>query len=217
MENKYKNYDTTVFIALIVFISGFINAYATAVLDTSVTYHTGTLMKLGMNLGNFKFDAALKGVITVFVFLTGVFTCEIIRHSKLDFMKTNVIVCIVCTLVTAFVSKVNTEIAAYSLNFFAGIYMNTFVSWKGVNTSTTVMTANLKKFGSSLYNRFVANDSKVSVLPFGLIILCFPIGSFTGTVLTNILGVYNNYAILLITLLLIAIIVVLNAYKKELD
>ncbi len=210
MENKYKNYDTTLFVVLLLFISGFVDAYSRAVFSETTSYHTGTLTKLGMNLADSNFFAALDGTITILIFICGVITCECTKRSKLDFMKVNVSICILCTILTIAFSNINSKIAVYLLNFFSGVFMNTFGSWNGTNTSVTVMTANLKKYGSSLYRKFIAKDSKERVLPFTCIIASYPFGAFWGRKLINLLVPHSNFAILFVSVLLLVVIIILN-------
>ena len=186
MSEKKNVVIPALFVAGIVFVSGFMNSYAQILYGGTVSFHSGNVFRLGYNLADQNYSGALRVFTSIICFMLGVMVSETVKKSVKDNW---LVVCLwleACILLaTSFLPESMADVAYFIIVGALGIQINLVSKWNELSLNTNVSTGNLKTLAALLFKNLFGSDKNLAVL-FGAfcIIFSMSLGSFVGAKLT---------------------------------
>lgn len=205
------------------FAGGFQDAYSYNIRDeVFANAQTGNIVLLGQNIATGQFLTALKYLLPLIAFISGVYISQFISHKlkncqKLHWRQIVLIFEIVVLTITAFIPKTTdlNILANFLMSFACAMQVNSFRKFKDIPCATTMCIGNLRSATENLCNYKVTKNRKLlnKSLHYYFIVLIFGIGASFGALFSFKL---NERAILISALfLLIAFLLMLIKEKSE--
>lgn len=185
---KTRNILILVWIAVLTFLSGFLNGAAFSLYASAFSHHTGNLTRAAAAFSHFDFWAALKILLLPFSFFAGSFISGLLFYDK-DFKpsKRYGVLLMSFSLVFACLgfSAAPILISSLFICLILGIQNGMFIFYKGILIRTTHFTGYLTEAGFCLgaYFRTKTDEKKHGSelkrsLFYLVSILCFMFGAF---------------------------------------
>lgn len=179
--------------ALLAITGGFLDAY-TYICRGKVfaNAQTGNVVLLGLNLAERNWNMAIRYLIPILAFITGVFVAEVIKlffkkKKRIHWRQIIVVFQIVLLCVVAFLPQDFNMLANVTVSFVCALQAQSFRKIKGNVCSTTMCTGNLRSATEllCLYRQSGDVNLKKKSIWYYAIDVLFVLGAITGTLLTN--------------------------------
>ena len=198
-KNESLHTTQTIYVACIFsFIGGFVDSYTYLTRDGVFAYaQTGNIIFFSINLANKDFLGAIHYLISIFVFVMGIWFALYIKKflSKKKLVQLEYLVilinAIILFIVGIFPKDLFSTLVISSISFMSAILMITFNRVEGLAYVTNMCTGNLKSACENLFN-FFFNGDKAGLkngFVYLIIIFFFTFGAFLGSLFTNIFGI----------------------------
>lgn len=197
LETTIKAEETLLFMALMTFAGGFINAYTFFLRGGAfVSFHTGNMVRLGLFLYQRDWAGLWSAAAPILGCLVGVVAANLlkaacgkrpVRHWQKLSVVTELVVLAAVGLVplTAPSGGVN-----WVLSVATGFQLNNFRLYEGSVHNTTICTGNLRTFGQHLTKLMLKPSGAAlrEVTRSFMLVFSFPFGAFVGALLCPVLG-----------------------------
>lgn len=216
MEVKKNKVDESlIFMGLLTFIGGFVNAYAFFTRGQAfVSMHTGNMAKIGLSLYQSDFNMFISSIVPIFGCLLGAVLAQIMKFvlkeyevSKLQ--KTLLLTELAVLLGIGFIStSFSNNIVNFLLSVITTFQLSNFRKYNGNVHNSTIETGNLRSLGAHIGDILIKKDSESFKIAFKYFILVFsfPVGIIFGGFLSTFCGIYAIWFCCLILLFLSSLI-----------
>ncbi|MEI0580381.1 YoaK family protein [Brachyspira pilosicoli] len=197
-KNESIHTTQTIYVASIFsIIGGFVDSYTYITRDGVFAYaQTGNIIFFAMNIARRNFFEAMHYLISIFVFITGIWFAlyikKILNRKKLMELEYVVILinAVILFIVGLLPKNLFDTLVISFIAFMSAILMITFNRVEGLSYVTNMCTGNLRNASENFF-KFLFNKDKTGLkngLIYLSILLCFMSGAFLGSFFTNILG-----------------------------
>lgn len=212
MESKVKKVEEgLIFMGLLTFIGGFINAYSFFTRGQAfVSLHTGNMAKVGLSVCLKDYAMFLSAIIPITGCLIGAMIAQFMKHFMKGTEEIRILKNLIWfeVIVLAVVGLIPTSVSHNAVNFVLSIIttfqLSNFRKYNGAVHNSTIMTGNLRTFGTYIANFFIKRDSGSlkTLSKYFILIAAFPVGATLGGVFSAFLSIRSIWicAILLIYL-----------------
>ncbi len=210
-KDNTKIEQSLIFMILLTFSGGFINAYTFFVRGgVFVSMHTGNMAKAGIAMYEKNIADFLGAIIPIIGCTIGAIIYQLvkakIKHKSVYFQnQVSLWVELIALFSVAFipVGMFNEAIAFY-LAIATGYQLSTFRHYEGAVHNTTICTGNIRSLGQHIGDCIVNRDSEtiISTAKYFILLFSFTFGTFTAGLLSIPLGGYGILVICAILLYL---------------
>lgn len=212
---KTKVDESLIFMGLLTFIGGFINAYAFFTRGQAfVSMHTGNMAKIGLSLYQNDFNMLISSIVPITGCLLGAILAQLLKFSLKEYEvpKLQKALLFVELIVLLGVGFISTSFSNNAVNFLLSVIttfqLSNFRKYNGNVHNSTIATGNLRSLGAHIGDIFIKKDSasfKVASKYF-ILVFSFPVGIFFGGVLSTLCGIYAIWFCCIILLFLACLI-----------
>lgn len=212
---KTKVDESLIFMGLLTFIGGFINAYAFFTRGQAfVSMHTGNMAKIGLSLYQNDFNMLISSIVPITGCLLGAILAQLLKFSLKEYEvpKLQKALLFVELIVLLGVGFISTSFSNNAVNFLLSVIttfqLSNFRKYNGNVHNSTIATGNLRSLGAHIGDIFIKKDSasfKVASKYF-ILVFSFPVGIFFGGVLSTLCGIYAIWFCCIILLFLVCLI-----------
>ena len=162
---------------------------------------TGNIIKLGLRIGEARFDECVRYLIPIAAFILGTLTVLAIENAfqkrKIRYIRRAVLTAEIASFAAAAFVPAGSEtdiIANTLVSFGCAMQMQAFRSFGGEAFATTVSTGNLRKAVEYLYKGMHSKKTEdfASAVRYIIIVSVFIGGVILGAVITPLLGAYSS-------------------------
>lgn len=197
-ETNIKAEETLLFMALLTFTGGFINAYSFFERGGAfVSFHTGNMVRMGIFMGQQNWAGLASVVTPIMGCLLGVILANLLKafcskHPPHTWQMLSLLIQAAVFLFVGFLPQtVSHNGVNWVLSVVTGFQLNNFRLYEGSVHNTTIATGNLRTFGQHLTELMLKRSGialRKMVQSF-LLVFSFPFGALLGTLLCPALGV----------------------------
>lgn len=217
METKaaVKAEESLIFMMLMTFIGGFINAYSFLTRGGAfVSMHTGNMARLGITLFQGNFSGALGCIIPIVGTVLGGIIAQYLKmvyskKSLLYWQKFSLAAELVMLLAIGFVPmEISNGIVNWILSVVTGFQLSNFRQYEGAVHNTTICTGNLRTVGQYLCDALMKRSKAafLKCLRYILLVFSFPLGAGIGVAVSVMPGSYAVWICCVALFIMIAII-----------
>lgn len=208
---KAKVDESLIFMGLLTFIGGFINAYAFFTRGQAfVSMHTGNMAKIGLSLYQNDFNMLISSIVPITGCLLGAVLAQLLKFSLKEYevpklRKALLLAELIVLLGVGFISTSSSNNAVnFLLSVITTFQLSNFRKYNGNVHNSTIATGNLRTLGAHIGDIFIKKDSasvKVASKYF-ILVFSFPVGIFFGGLLSTLCGIYAIWFCCIILLFL---------------
>lgn len=212
MEVKKNKIDESlIFMVLLTFIGGFVNAYAFFTRGQAfVSMHTGNMAKIGLSLYQSDFSMFISSIVPIFGCLLGAILAQLMKFALKEYevpklQKALLLAEFLVLLGIGFIStSFSNNIVNFLLSVITTFQLSNFRKYNGNVHNTTIETGNLRSLGAYIGDILIKKDSESFKIAFKYFILVFsfPVGIIFGGFLSTLCGIYAIWFCCIILLFL---------------
>lgn len=195
---KIELTDSVIFLVLLNIVGGFLDVY-TFVTRGGVFANTQTtnLAKLGIEISQFNWTAALDCLYPILGCILGAMAAELIKKFKICKVPSGwhlmiLIFEAIMLFVVGFVpNTVPNLFVNISLSFITSFQLSAFRKLEGNVCNTTICTGNIRSVGQYLYEAIDKKTPEATkhFVKFGCVVFSFGLGALIGAVASRAVGV----------------------------
>lgn len=220
MKEDLKIEERLIFMGILTFVGGFLNAYAFFVRGGAfVSLHTGNMVKVGISI--YEKDSMLfySAIVPIIGCLIGAIIAQLLKNflkekKSIEIFKFLIIFeAILLFLVGIVPTTFSNNIVNFVLSIVTTFQLSNFRKYRGAVHNTTIMTGNLRTLGGYIGDILIKKDSKSVKIFFKylLLISLFPIGATIGGIFSSAL---NTYSVWICSLVLMFLLFLLKKSEK---
>lgn len=212
MESKVKKIEEgLIFMGLLTFVGGFINAYSFITRGYAfVSLHTGNMARIGLSICLKDFEMFISAFVPVIGCLVGAILAQIMKHfmkgiGDIKILKNLIWFEVIFLLIIGLIpNSISNNAVNFSLSIITTFQLSNFRKYNGNVHNSTIMTGNLRTFGTYAADLLIKRDSTAlkTLLKYSILILAFPIGAALGGIFSTLLSIRSIWicAVLLVYL-----------------
>lgn len=223
LKSKQQMSQSMVLAFFLTFAGGFQDAYSYNMRDeVFANAQTGNIVLLGQNLATGQFLTALRYLIPLIAFISGVYISQLIQqylknYNRFHWRQIVLIFEIIVLIITAFIPRTVTLniLANFLMSFACAMQVNSFRKFKEIPCATTMCIGNLRsatellcKYHSTKNRQFLKKS-----LRYYFIVLIFGIGASCGAIVS--FRLYEHAILIAAGFLLIAFLLMFIKEKND--
>ena len=204
-KQTFRIFERLRFAALLTFVSGFLDAYTfTTHNQRFAGLQTGNLINMMVHLADGHVFLSLTYLVPVLFFALGqsvnVFLEPLVRQKGYHWhFVSSCLITIGVAIVAVYSPFVGHNATISGLSFCAAMQLDTFKRVSGQAYANIMMIGNIKRISQQLTTGFLQKDRKAisKGLHIAWVLLTFCLGAFAAALLTQIIGEYALYTVLI--------------------
>lgn len=217
-------YESFIYIAILTFIGGFMNAYTYTLHDGYLaTMNTGNMARIGLAISAHNMAGTAPYFMSIAANALGAMTTFICRtiitsNTEIKWQK----VCLMAELVIFFCvgllpASVPHAFVNFTISFIAGFQLASFTLWNDNAVATTLGSGNVRFIGEHMGNALLNPSWKnfLKFMMFFCITSSFVFGVVIGSNLSNGWGRYSIYFVCFLLLFLLVLEADLSYYIQK--
>ncbi|BBA51201.1 YoaK family protein [uncultured Fusobacterium sp.] len=216
MEVKKNKVDESlIFMGLLTFIGGFINAYAFFTRGQAfVSMHTGNMAKIGLSLYQNDFNMLISSIVPISGCLLGAIFAQLLKFTLKEYeipklQKALLLTELIILLGVGFIStSFSNNIVNFLLSVITTFQLSNFRKYNGNVHNSTIATGNLRSLGAHIGDVLIKKDVESFKIAskYFILVFSFPVGIFFGGLLSTLCGIYAIWFCCIILLFLASLI-----------
>ena len=216
METKnFKVDESLIFMGLLTFIGGYINAYAFFTRGQAfASMHTGNMAKIGLSLYQNNFEMLISSIVPILGCLLGAVLAQFLKFALKNYELANLQrILLLSELIVLFgIGFISTSFSNNIVNFLLSIIttfqLSNFRKYNGNVHNSTIATGNLRTLGAHIGDLVIKRDVKSFKITskYFVLVFSFPIGIFFGSFLSTVWGIYSIWLCCIILFFLLLLI-----------
>ncbi len=223
LKSKQQMSQSMVLAFFLTFAGGFQDAYSYNMRDeVFANAQTGNIVLLGQNLATGQFLTALRYLIPLIAFISGVYISQLIQqylknYNRFHWRQIVLIFEIIVLIITAFIPRTVTLniLANFLMSFACAMQVNSFRKFKEIPCATTMCIGNLRS-ATELFCKYHSTKNRQFLkksLRYYFIVLIFGIGASCGAIVS--FRLYERAILIAAGFLLIAFLLMFVKEKND--
>lgn len=214
MKNSKNICESFLFIFILTFIGGYMNAYTFILHDGYLsTMNTGNMARIGIAISNNDLSQTGPYFMSIIANALGAMTTFICREKVAEGIQSKwqkkclVAELLVFIAIGLLPTAVPHFIINFIISFIAGFQLASFTIWEGNLVATTIASGNIRFVGEHLGNAIIKPNKGnfLKFFMFLIITLSFVFGVVCGADLSRAIGENSIYAVCFLIIILIVI------------